>query len=142
MESSMTLSVDIVSAEGQIYSGNASFLAVPAEMGEIGILPQHTPLLTRMVPGPIRVHQEDSTEEHVFISGGLLEIQPHQVTVLADTAERSEDVDEEAAEQIKQRAEAAVSQAEDQTTVAKAQSELAEASARLKFIHELRSKRR
>src|SRR5690625_7580746 len=89
----MKIHVDVVSAEGEIYSGSANMVFAPGEMGEIGIMPQHAPLLTRLKPGDLRVQVEGEKEQDIFVSGGLLEVQPHLITVLADTAERAEDID-------------------------------------------------
>ncbi|MES1929128.1 ATP synthase F1 subunit epsilon [Salinisphaera dokdonensis CL-ES53] len=135
----MKLHVDLVSAEGQIYSGSATMVFVAAEMGEVGIAPRHAPLLTRMRPGQVRIQEEGQEEQQFFVSGGVLEVQPHLVTVMADTAERAADIDEAAAEKAKQRAEEKVSKAEDKVDIAKAQSELAEAAARLHLVKKLRS---
>src|SRR5512134_3127553 len=101
----MTLHVDIVSAEAEIFSGTVTMVFAPAEMGEVGIAPRHAPLLTRLKPGEIRVQQADGSEQSFFVSGGMLEVQPHVVTVLADTAIRAHDLDEAAAIQAKERAE-------------------------------------
>ena len=103
----MTIHVDIVSAEQEIWSGPATMVFAPGEMGELGIAPRHTPLLTRLKAGEVRVRDDHNEEESFFISGGILEIQPHVVTVLADTAVRADDLDEAAAIQAKQRAEEA-----------------------------------
>ena len=135
----MKLHVDLVSAEGQIYSGSATMVFVAAEMGEVGIAPRHAPLLTRMRPGQVRIQQEGQDEQQFFVSGGVLEVQPHLVTVMADTAERAADIDEAAAEKAKQRAEEQVAKAEDKVDIARAQSELAEAAARLHMVKKLRS---
>lgn len=137
----MKIHVDVVSAEGEIYSGSAETVFAPAEMGEIGILPRHAPLLTRLKPGNLRIHVEGEEEEHVFVSGGLLEVQPHLVTVLADTAERAADIDEAEAEKAKQRAEQAVAEAGDQVDMERAQTELAEAAARLDMVRRMRTGR-
>ena len=106
----MELKVDIVSAEGEIHAGTASMVFAPAEMGEVGIAPRHAPLLTRLNPGVVRVKNGDE-EQEFFVSGGLLEVQPYQVTVMADTAQRAHDIDEAAAIEAKKRAEEALSQA-------------------------------
>lgn len=136
----MTMHVDIVSAEGAIFSGTARMVFAPAEMGEVGIMPLHTPLLTRLVPGEVRVRQEDGEEDFFFVSGGLLEVQPHTVTVLADTALRAKDVDEAEAQEAKRRAEEALRDRKSDFDYAQAQAELAEAVARLKTIQDLRRK--
>lgn len=135
----MKIHVDVVSAEGEIYSGEANRVFVPGEMGEIGILPRHAPLLTRLKPGDLRIQVEDEAEQSVFVSGGLLEVQPHLITVLADTAERAEDIDEAKAEQAKQQAEQAISEAGDEESMARAQARLAEAAARLDMLQRMRS---
>lgn len=137
----MKIHVDVVSAEGEIYSGSANTVFAPAEMGEIGILPRHAPLLTRLKPGNLRVQIEGEEEKQVFVSGGLLEVQPHLVTVLADVAERAEDIDEAEAEKAKERAEQAVSEAQGQVDLARAQAELTEAAARLDMVRRIRSGR-
>ncbi|HET8551940.1 MAG TPA: F0F1 ATP synthase subunit epsilon [Gammaproteobacteria bacterium] len=135
----MTFHVDIVSAEEQIYSDTAEMVFAPAEEGELGIAPRHAPLLTRMVPGTVRVRRGDGTEDLVFyVSGGVLEIQPHMVTVLSDTAQRARDIDEAAAQEAKRRAEEAIANRQADVDIAKAEAELAEAIARLKALEHLR----
>ncbi len=136
----MELKVDIVSAEGEIHAGTASMVFAPAEMGEVGIAPRHAPLLTRLNPGVVRVKNGDE-EQEFFVSGGLLEVQPYQVTVMADTAQRAHDIDEAAAIEAKQRAEEALSQAGSDIDMARAQAELAEAAARLHLVSKLKGKR-
>lgn len=136
----MTMHVDIVSAEEEIYSGTAAMLFAPAEMGELGIMPRHAPLLTRLRVGEVRLRQEDGSEEFFFVSGGLLEIQPYTVTVLADTALRAKDVDEAEALEAKRRAEEALRDRKADFDYAQAQAELAEAIARLQTIQHLRKK--
>ena len=138
----MQIHVDIVSAETSIYSGPAEMVFAPAVMGELGIAPRHTPLLTKLKPGAVRIQVPDGEEESVFISGGMLEIQPHVVTVLADTAVRAHDLDEAAAMEAKQRAEKVLSDQKSDIEYAKAQAELAEAVAQLQAISALRKKRR
>jgi F-type H+-transporting ATPase subunit epsilon len=136
---STTFHVDIVSAEREIFSGDAEMVFAPAEMGELGITPRHAPLLTRMKPGTVRVLA--GGEESVFyVSGGILEIQPHMVTVLSDTAQRAKDLDEAAAQEAKRRAEEALNNKSDDLDVARAQAELLEAVARLKAIEQIRKK--
>lgn len=137
----MKIHVDVVSVEGEIFSGSASIVFAPAEMGEIGIMPRHAPLLTRLKPGNLRIRDENDHEEQVFVSGGLLEVQPHLITVMADTAERAADIDEAEAEKAKERAEEAVSEAEDKGDLARAQQELTEAAARLEMVRRIRSGR-
>ena len=136
----MELKVDIVSAEGEIFAGSASMVFAPAEMGEVGIAPRHAPLLTRLVPGVVRV-QKDGKEQEFFVSGGLLEVQPALVTVMADTAERAHDIDEASAVEAKRRAEEALSQAASDIDLARAQAELIEAAARLHLVSKLKGKR-
>lgn len=133
-----TIHVDIVSAEGQIFSGEAAMVFAPAAMGEIGIAPRHAPLLTTLKPGEVRVQLPSGEEQFFFVGGGALEIQPHLVTVLADTALRAKDIDEAAALQAKQRAEEALKDRGDKIDVAKAQVELAMAIAQIKAIEKLR----
>lgn len=136
----MTLHVDIVSAEEEIFSGTANMVFAPAEMGEVGIAPRHTPLLTRLKPGEVRVQVEGEDEQFFYVSGGMLEIQPHIVTVLADTAARAKDLDEAAALKAKERAEKAMEDKQSDFDYAKAQAELAEAVAQLRTIQHLRKK--
>ena len=126
-----TLHVDVVSAEEQIFSGEAKFVALPGESGELGILPKHTPLITRIKPGAVRVELADGSEEFVFVAGGILEVQPHRVTVLADTAIRGKDLDEAKANEAKKRAEESLKNAKSDLDMAKAQSEFAIQSAQL-----------
>ncbi|HLQ86630.1 MAG TPA: F0F1 ATP synthase subunit epsilon [Salinisphaeraceae bacterium] len=137
----MTLHVDVVSAEGELYSGTADMVFVAAEMGDVGIAPRHAPLLTRIRPGSVRVQREGQPEEAFFVSGGVLEVQPHLVTILADTAERADELDQAAAEQARQRAKEALSQAGERIDLAQAQTELAEAEARLRLIRRLHAKK-
>lgn len=137
----MYLQVDIVSAEGAVYSGPASIVFVAAEMGEMGILAQHAPLLARVPAGPVRVRRDDGSEEQFFVAGGLLEVQPHQVTLLADVAERTADIDADAATQAKKRAEQSLSGATDQISLDRARAELAAAEARLELLRKLRAGR-
>ncbi len=134
----MTIHVDIVSAEAEIFSGTANMVFAPAEMGEVGIAPRHTPLLTRLRPGEVRVQTEGKEEQFFYVSGGILEIQPHVVTVLADTALRAKDLDEAAAIRVKERAEKAIADKASDFDYAKAQAELAEATAQLHAIRRMR----
>ncbi|ACL74371.1 F0F1 ATP synthase subunit epsilon [Thioalkalivibrio sulfidiphilus] len=135
----MTFHVDIVSAEESIYSGTAQMVVAPAEGGEVGILPRHSQYIAQLKPGEVRVKVSDSGEEHsIFISGGLLEVQPHVVTVLADTAVRAKDLDEAEAKEAMRRAEEALSDRKADFDYAKAQAELIEAAARLRMIEKLR----
>jgi F-type H+-transporting ATPase subunit epsilon len=136
-----TIHVDIVSAEGQIFSGEASMVFVPGSQGELGIAPRHAPLLTTLKAGEVRVQSEGMEEQSFYVGGGSLEIQPNLVTVLADTAARARDLDEAAALAAKQRAEDAVRQRTDKIDIAEAQAELARAVAQLRAIERLRKKR-
>jgi F-type H+-transporting ATPase subunit epsilon len=136
-----TIHVDIVSAEGEIYSGEAAMVYAPARMGEVGIAPRHAPLLTALKPGEVRVEDPEGTEHFFYITGGMLEIQPHLVTVLADTALRGEQLDEAAALAAKQDAEQALEGISDETDLARAQAELAEAEARYRAAQKLKGKR-
>jgi F-type H+-transporting ATPase subunit epsilon len=136
-----TIHVDIVSAEGQIFSGDASMVFVPGSQGELGIAPRHAPLLTTLRAGEVRVQAEGQDEQVFYVGGGALEIQPHLVTVLADTAARARDLDEAAALAAKQRAEDAVRERKDKVEIAEAQAELLRAMAQLRAIERLRKKR-
>jgi F-type H+-transporting ATPase subunit epsilon len=135
-----TIHVDVVSAETAIFSGEAKFVALPGESGELGILPGHTPLITRIKPGAVRIETE-SDEEFVFVAGGILEIQPHKVTVLADTAIRGHDLDEAKANESKRLAEEAMQNRNSDLDFARAQSEFAVAAAQLAAIAKLRKRR-
>jgi len=137
-----TIHVDVVSAEAQIFSGEATFVALPGEAGELGIYPKHTPLITRIRPGAVRIEKADGGEEFVFVAGGILEVQPNGVTVLADTAIRGADLDEAKAQAAKQAAEELMQSQDAQIDYAKAQAELASAIAQLAAIARLRSKGR
>ena len=136
--STATLNVDVVSAEASIFSGEARFVALPGETGELGILPRHTPLITRIRPGAVRIELADGREKLVFVAGGILEVQPGSVTVLADTAVRAHDLDEAAALEAKQRAEALMENRQGDFEYATASAELAEAMAQLQTIQRLR----
>jgi F-type H+-transporting ATPase subunit epsilon len=136
----MTLHVDIVSAESEIFSGTATMVFAPAEMGEVGIAPRHAPMLTRLKPGEVRVQTEGEAEQSFFVSGGMLEVQPHVVTILADTAIRAADLDEAQALEAKQRAEKMLSDKTADIDYAKAQAELAQSIAQLRAIRKLREK--
>jgi len=133
--------VDIVSAEREIFSGEADMVFAPGEQGELGIAPRHAPLLTRMKPGTVRV-QHGGEEQVFYVSGGILEIQPHVVTVLSDTAQRAADIDEAAAQDAKRKAEEALANQSGDLDLARAQTELLEAVARLKAIQQIRDKKR
>ena len=136
----MTLHVDIVSAEEEIFSDTATMVFAPAEMGEVGSAPRHTPLLTRLKPGEVRVHNQDGEELSFFVTGGMLEVQPHVVTVLADTAIRAHDLDEAQAMEAKERAERMLADNTADIDYAKAQAELAQSMAQLAAIKKLRQK--
>ncbi len=136
-----TIHVDIVSAEGQIFSGEASMVFVPGSQGELGIAPRHAPLLTTLKAGEVRVQSDGAEEQSFYVGGGTLEIQPNRVTVLADTAARARDLDEAAAVAAKQRAEDAVRERTDKVEIAEAQAELLRAVAQLRAIERLRKKR-
>jgi F-type H+-transporting ATPase subunit epsilon len=136
-----TIHVDIVSAEGQIFSGDASMVFAPGSQGELGIAPRHAPLLTTLKAGEVRVQIDGQEEQTFYVGGGFLEIQPNLVTVLADTAARARDLDEAAALAAKQRAEDAVRERSDKVEIAEAQAELARAMAQLRAIERLRKKR-
>ena len=136
-----TMQVEVVSAEGSIFSGEAKFVALPGEAGELGILPRHTPLITRIKPGAVRIERADNGEEEfVFVAGGILEIQPGTVTVLADTAIRGHDLDEAKATEAKKAAEEAMRNAKSDIDLAKAQSEFATMAAQIAAISKLRKK--
>ncbi|MFC7298154.1 F0F1 ATP synthase subunit epsilon [Herminiimonas aquatilis] len=137
-----TMRVEVVSAEEEIFSGEAEFVALPGESGELGILPGHTPLITRIRPGAVRIKIAGQAEdEFVFVAGGILEVQPHGVTVLADTAIRGADLDEAKAAEAKRLAEEALVNKESKIDYAQAQAELASAIAQLAAIQRLRHKR-
>ena len=135
-----TILVDIVSAEGEIYSGDAAMVYVPARMGEVGIAPRHAPLLTALKPGEVRVEDPEGKEHFFYVTGGMLEIQPHLVTVLADTALRGEQLDEAAALAAQQAAEEALRGASEETDLARANLELAEARARYRAAQNLKGR--
>ena len=136
-----TIHVDVVSAEESIFSGEAKFVALPGENGELGILPRHTPLITRIKPGAVRIERADNGEEEfVFVAGGILEVQPNCVTVLADTAIRGHDLDEAKASEAKKIAEQAIANARSDIDLAAAQSEFAMMAAQLAAIQKLRKK--
>jgi len=136
-----TMKVDIVSAEELVYSGQAKFVTLPGEAGDLGILPGHTPLITRIRPGAVRIEAKNGDEEFVFVAGGILEIQPGTVTVLADTAIRGKDLDEAKAEQARKSAEEALENTGSNLEYATAQAELAYATAQLAAIQRLRQRR-
>jgi F-type H+-transporting ATPase subunit epsilon len=136
-----TIRVDVVSAEKSIFSGEAKFVALPGETGELGILRGHTPLITRIRPGSVRIEKADGDEEFVFVAGGYLEVQPDRVTVLADTAIRGHDLDEAKATEAKRRAEEAMQNRGTDFDLALAQSEFATAAAQLAAIARFRRKK-
>ena len=136
-----TIRVDVVSAEKSIFSGDASFVALPGESGELGILHGHTPLITRIRPGSVRIEKVDGDEEFIFVAGGYLEVQPDHVTVLADTAIRGHDLDEARALESKARAEEAMQNRGSDFDLALAQSEFAVAAAQLAAIARFRRKK-
>ena len=133
-----TIHVDIVSAEHELFSGEATMVFAPAVQGEVGIAPRHTPLLTPLTAGDVRVHTPDGNEEIIYVSGGLLEVQPHMVTVLSDTGVRAEDIDEAAAIQAKEQAERALADRQADVDEARARAELAQAAAQLAALRKLR----
>ena len=136
-----TIHVDVVSAEENIFSGEAKFVALPGESGELGILPRHTPLITRIKPGAVRIQRADNGEEElVFVNGGILEVQPGKVTVLADTAIRGHDLDEAKANESKRLAEEAMRNAKSDIDLAKAQGEFAMMAAQIAAIAKLRKR--
>jgi F-type H+-transporting ATPase subunit epsilon len=136
-----TIQVDVVSAEESIFAGEAEFVALPGEAGELGIYPRHTPLITRIKPGVVRIKVPGKAEdEQIFVAGGILEVQPHVVTVLADTAIRGKDLDEAKAREALQRAEEARRNANNDLEIAKAEAELSSMAAQLAAIRKIRGK--
>jgi F-type H+-transporting ATPase subunit epsilon len=140
MTMTMTIHVDIVSAEREIFSGQAEMVFAPAELGEVGITPRHAPLITKLNPGEVRVKVSETESFPFFISGGLLEVQPHLVTILADTAIRAKDIDEAAALEAKAKAEEALSDKSGKIDYAIAQSDLAQAIMKLRTLDRLRKR--
>lgn len=136
-----SISVEIVSAEGQIHHGEAAMVFAPAQEGEVGIAPRHAPLLTRLKPGEVRVKTTSGEELHFFVGGGILEVQPNLVTVLADTALRARDADEAAAQEARRGAEEKLARAHGDIDLARAQAELAQAAALVQFIKKLKDRR-
>ncbi|MEQ6340079.1 MAG: F0F1 ATP synthase subunit epsilon [Gammaproteobacteria bacterium] len=136
----MTMHVDIVSAEAEIFSGPAHMVFAPGVMGELGIMPRHAPLLTRLKAGEVRVRTPEGEEEFFYVSGGVLEIQPHSITILSDTAQRAKDLDEAAALEAKHHAEQKLQDQVSEFDYAQAQTELAEAMAQLQTIQKMRKK--
>ncbi len=133
-----SIHLDIVSAEGAIFSGEADFVIAPASQGDVGIAPRHAPLLTELRPGPVRVQREGGDEQLFYVTGGLLEIQPSAVMVLADAALRPDQLDMDAAEDARKKAEEALAGATEKTDIERAQRDLAEASARHRALKKLR----
>ena len=138
---SMTTHIHIVSAETEIFSGTANMVFAPAEMGEVGIHPRHAPLITKLKPGEVRIVLQDGDEQSFFVNGGILEIQPHVVTILSDTAMRAADIDEAAAKEAKSRAEAAMADKKSDLDYARAKAELIEAIAKIETIKKLRKRK-
>jgi F-type H+-transporting ATPase subunit epsilon len=136
-----TIHVDVVSAEESIYSGEATFVVLPGEAGELGIYPRHTPLITRIKPGSVRVEKPGGGEEFIFVAGGILEVQPNRVTVLSDTAIRGKDLDEKKVNEAKRAAEEALKHAKGKIDMARATSELAVLAAQIAALHKYRQKR-
>ena len=136
----MTVHVDIVSAENEIFSGLAEMVFAPAELGEVGIAPRHAPLITKLLPGEVRVKVSDTETLEYHVSGGILEVQPHLVTVLADTAIRAKDIDEASALEAKAKAEEMLSDKSGKIDFAKAQAELAQAMSQLRTLDRLRKR--
>ena len=134
----MTMHVDIVSAEKQLFSGTAEVVVAPAVNGEVGIHPRHTQLITPLKPGEVRITKQGGEEESIYVSGGILEVQPHVVTILSDTAVRAADLDEAAAVEAKNRAEQALKDKTGDMDEAKALAELAQAAAQLQMIQKIR----
>jgi F-type H+-transporting ATPase subunit epsilon len=136
-----TIKVDVVSAEESIFSGKARFVALPGEEGELGIYPRHTPLITRIKAGSVRIEKADGSEEFIFVAGGILEVQPNCVTVLSDTAIRGKDLDEEKANEAKRQAEEALKNAKGELDIARAQSELLVMVAQISALRRFRQKK-
>jgi F-type H+-transporting ATPase subunit epsilon len=136
-----TIHVDVVSAEESIFSGEARFVALPGEAGELGIFPRHTPLITRIKAGSVRIELADGSEEFIFVAGGLLEVQPNCVTVLSDTAIRGKDLDDEKANAAKALAEEALKNAKGELDIARAQSELFVMAAQIAALRKFRQKK-
>lgn len=137
----MTMHLDIVSAESELFSGLAEVVVAPAIMGEVGIHARHTPMLTPLKPGEVKITKQGGEEEFIYVSGGMMEVQPSVVTILSDTAVRAQDLDEAAAMEAKQAAEDAIRDRESDIDIAEAQSQLLEAVAQLQMIERFRKKR-
>lgn len=135
-----TIRLEVVSSEKSLYSGDAAMVVAPGESGELGVMPGHAPLLTRIKPGVLKINLPDGGEELMYVAGGVLEVQPNKVTVLADTAERGDDLDEARAEAARQAAEDKIQRGADGMDYAAAQAELAQAAAQLRAIRQLRRK--
>ncbi len=133
-----TIHVDVVSVEESVYSGEARFVALPGEVGELGIYPRHSPLITRIKPGSVRIERPDGGEEFIFVAGGILEVQPDRVTVLSDTAIRGKDLDEEKANEARLAAQEAIKNAASELDLAKATCELAIMAAQLSVLRKFR----
>ena len=138
---SMTMHVNIVSAENEIYSGTVTQVFAPAEMGEVGVMPRHAPMLSTLKPGIVRVISQEGEEQTFYVSGGILEIQPHVVTILSDTALRAADIDESAAMEAKARAESAMKDKASDMDYAKAKTELIEAVAQIEALRKVRKRK-
>ena len=136
-----TMNVDIVSAEGEIFSGEAAMVFAPASMGDVGIAPRHAPLLTNLRPGDLRVQTPDGEEKFFYVTGGVIEVQPHLVTVLADSAMHGDQLDEEAARIAQEAAERELAEAKDKKSLDHAQLQLVEAAARLRAAQKLKGRK-
>src|SRR5690606_1764865 len=136
-----TLHIEVVSAEASIYSGEAAFVALPGESGDLGILPGHTPLISRVRPGTLKIRRDDGSEEHIFVAGGILEVQPHAVTVLSDTAIRAADLDEAKAVAARERAEEALRNTKEKADIAVVEAELAMLAAQAAAARKFSQKR-
>ena len=136
-----SIRVEIVSAEVAIFSGEASMVVAPGKDGDLGIAPKHTPLLTTLRPGEIELHKEDAEKDYIYVTGGILEVQPHMVTILADSATHSDKLDEEAALEAKSQAEEALKGADKKEDLEQAQAQLAEAAARYSAVKKLKGRK-
>ena len=139
---SMTMHLDVVSAEKELFSGTINAVFAPAIMGDVGIYPRHTPLITTLRPGELKIEVDGQEDQYLFVSGGILEVQPHVVTVLSDTAIRAEDLDEAQALEAKQRAEDAIKDQKSDFDAAQAQAELVRAAQQLRMIEKMRKIRK
>ena len=139
---SMTMHLDVVSAEKELFSGTINAVFAPAQMGDVGIYPRHTPLVTGLRPGELKIEIDGQEDQYLYVSGGILEVQPHVVTVLSDTAIRAEDLDEAKALEAKQRAEDALKDQKGDFDAAKAQAELVRAAEQLRMIERMRKIRK